>query len=166
MWSDGATIDNWAEITDISRFEFRCSNQLIGFFNSGCLFLITVNFQPTAIEMKFHKDDLVVVISGKDKGVKGKIKSIDRQRDMLIVEGVNKSYKHVKPSQKNPQGGRLHKETPIYSCKVMLVCPKTGKATRIGYRYLPDGSKERYARVSDTSLGAISPPNPKYASIG
>lgn len=116
--------------------------------------------------MKFHKDDLVVVISGKDRGVKGKIKSIDRDHGTMIVEGVNLAYKHVKPSQKNPQGGRLHKETPIRSCKVMLVCPSTGKPTRIGYRYLKDGSKERFARVSGTSLGTISPPNPKYATVG
>lgn len=113
--------------------------------------------------MKFHKDDTVIVISGKDKGVTGKVKSIDKGADMLIVEGVNMAYKHVKPSQKNPQGGRLHKETPIRASKVMLVCPKTGKPTRIGYRYLPDGSKERFARSSDVSLGQIAPGKKRYA---
>lgn len=113
--------------------------------------------------MKFRKDDTVVVISGKDKDVTGRIKSIDREKGTLIVEGVNMAYKHVKPSQKNPQGGRLHKETPIRACKVMLVCPKTNKRTRIGYRYLADGSKERFARISGESLGAVSPPKASYA---
>lgn len=117
----------------------------------------------TAQAMKFHKDDLVVVISGKDKTVSGKILTVDHERQMLVVEGVNMAYKHVKPSQKNPQGGRLHKETPIRACKVMLVCPKTGKPTRIGYRYLTDGSKERFARLSGTSLGTISPAKATYA---
>ena len=82
---------------------------------------------------------------------------------MLVVEGVNLAYKHVKPSQKNPQGGRLHKETPIRACKVMVVCPKTNKPTRIGYRYLDDGTKERFARVSGASLGEISPAKASYA---
>lgn len=116
--------------------------------------------------MKLRKDDTVIVISGKDKGVTGKIKSIDRDRGMLIVEGVNMAYKHVKPSQKNPQGGRLHKETPIHACKVMLVCPKTNKPTRIGYRFLKDGSKERFARVSGESLGMISPAKASRATVG
>lgn len=113
--------------------------------------------------MKFHTNDNVIVISGKDKDVTGKIISVDHEKQMLLVEGVNMAYKHVRPSQKNPQGGRLHKETPIRACKVMLVCPKTGKPTRIGYRYLTDGSKERFARVSGTSLGTISPAKAKYA---
>lgn len=117
----------------------------------------------TAQAMKFHKDDQVVVISGKDKKVSGKILTVDHERQMLIVEGVNMAYKHVKPSQKNPQGGRLHKETPIRACKVMLVCPKTGKPTRIGYRYLADGSKERFARLSGMSLGSISQAKTTYA---
>lgn len=113
--------------------------------------------------MKFHKDDTVIVISGKDKGVTGKIKSVDHDAGMMIVEGVNKAHKHVKPSQKNPQGGRLHKETPIRASKVMLVCPKTGKPSRIGYRFLPDGSKERFARSSGVSLGQIAPAKKHYA---
>ena len=113
--------------------------------------------------MKIHKDDTVIVISGKDKSIKGKVLSVDHEREMLVVEGVNMAYKHVKPSQRNPQGGRLHKETPIRASKVMLVCPKTNKPTRVGYRYLDDGSKERFARVSGASLGMISPAKATYA---
>jgi large subunit ribosomal protein L24 len=113
--------------------------------------------------MKIHKDDTVMVINGKDKSVTGKVLSVDHDKQMLIVEHVNMAYKHVKPSQRNPQGGRLHKETPIRACKVMVVCPKTNKPTRVGYRYLDDGSKERFARVSGASLGVIAPPKVTYA---
>lgn len=113
--------------------------------------------------MKIKTGDNVIVISGRDKGETGKVISVDHSNDTLIVEGVALAYKHVKPSQKNPEGGRLHKETPIRSSKVMLICPKTKKPTRIGYRYLPDGSKERFARVSGESLGQISPRKESYA---
>jgi large subunit ribosomal protein L24 len=113
--------------------------------------------------MKIHNGDTVTVISGKDKSVTGKVLTIDHKKGTLIVEGVNLAYKHVKPSQKNPQGGRLHKETPIRVSKVMVVCPKTNKPTRVGYRFLDDGSKERFARVSGASLGVVSPPKATYA---
>ena len=113
--------------------------------------------------MKIHNGDTVTVISGKDKGVTGKVLTVDLKNNTLVVEGVNLAYKHVKPSQKNPQGGRLHKETPIRVSKVMVVCPKTNKPTRVGYRFLDDGSKERFARVSGASLGVISPAKMAYA---
>ncbi|MFK7766179.1 MAG: 50S ribosomal protein L24 [Mariniblastus sp.] len=113
--------------------------------------------------MKIHNGDTVKVISGKDKSVTGKVISVDHRKQMVIVEGVNLVYKHVKPSQKNPQGGRLHRESPIRVCKVMALCPKTQKPTRIGYRYLPDGSKERFARVSSESMGEVSPAKEAYA---
>lgn len=113
--------------------------------------------------MKIHNGDTVRVISGKDKGVTGKVISVDHKKEMLVVEGVNVAFKHVKPSQKNPQGGRLEKETPIRACKVMVVCPKTNKATRVGYRFLDDGTKERFARISGESLGIVSPPKAAYA---
>ena len=117
-----------------------------------------------ARKMKIHNGDTVQVISGKDKGVKGKVLTVDHKKGMLLVEGVNLVYKHVKPSQKNPQGGRLHRESPIRACKVMVVCPKSGKPTRVGYRYLKDGTKVRFARVSDTELGEVSPPKKAYAA--
>jgi large subunit ribosomal protein L24 len=113
--------------------------------------------------MKIQNGDTVTVISGKDKSVIGKVLTVDHKKDTLIVEGVNLAYKHVKPSQKNPQGGRLHKETPIRVSKVMVICPKTNKPTRVGYRFLDDGTKERFARVSGASLGVVSPPKPAYA---
>ncbi|QEG39540.1 50S ribosomal protein L24 [Roseimaritima ulvae] len=113
--------------------------------------------------MLFRVDDQVVVITGADKGLKGKILKVDRQNNKVIIEGAARVYKHVKRSQKNPQGGRLSKEMPISASNVMLVDPQTGEPTRLGIRYLDDGSKERYAKKSNTGLGQISPANAKYA---
>ena len=112
--------------------------------------------------MKIKVDDTVEVIRGADKGKVGKVISVDHQSGKVVVEGVNKVYKHVRRSQKNPQGGRLHKEMPIYANNVMVV--DGGVKTRVGYRYLKDGSKERFAKATGNSLGTISGPNPKYAS--
>ena len=112
--------------------------------------------------MKIKVDDTVKVISGADKGTTGKVISVDHQSGKIVVEGVNKVYKHVRRSQKNPQGGRLHKEMPIYASNVVVV--DGGVPTKIGYRYLKDGSKERYAKATGNSLGTVSGPNPKYAS--
>jgi large subunit ribosomal protein L24 len=99
----------------------------------------------------------VMVVTGNDKGVRGRVLSIDHQAGKVIVEGVNKVYKHVRRSQKNPQGGRLSKEMPIDVSNVMLICPKTNKPTRVGYRFLQDGAKERFAKRSGASLGVVAP---------
>ena len=101
--------------------------------------------------MKFRIDDEVQVIAGADKGRKGKILKIDRVKNKVVVEGIARVWKHVRRSQKNPQGGRLNKEMPISASNVMLVDPTTGKPTKIGVRYLEDGSKERYAKTSGAS---------------
>ncbi|QDV22634.1 50S ribosomal protein L24 [Aureliella helgolandensis] len=113
--------------------------------------------------MLFREQDEVLVISGADKGTSGKVLKVDRENSRVIVEGVNKVYKHVKRSGKNPQGGRLSKEMPIDASNVMLLCPQTGKRTRVGVRYLKDGSKERFAKKSGASLGVISPAKARYA---
>ncbi|MEZ6137925.1 MAG: 50S ribosomal protein L24 [Pirellulaceae bacterium] len=113
--------------------------------------------------MLIREQDEVLVIRGVDKGTKGKILRIDREAGRVIVEGVNKAFKHVKRSAKNPQGGRLSKEMPISVSNVMLICPKTGARTRVGVRYLKDGSKERYAKKSGVSMGVIAPAKPRYA---
>ncbi len=113
--------------------------------------------------MLIKVDDQVIVTAGNDKGVQGKVLRVDAEAGKVVVEGVNKVYKHVRKSQRNPQGGRLSKEMPINASNVMLVCPQTGKPTRVGIRYSDDGVKERYAKCSDASLGAISPPRAAYA---
>lgn len=99
-------------------------------------------------KMRLKKGDRVRVISGKDKGKEGKILVALPAENKVIVEGVSVASRHSKPTQANPQGGIIKKETPIYACKVMLVCPNTGKPTRIGHAYLEDGRKVRVAKVS------------------
>lgn len=113
--------------------------------------------------MLIRVSDEVLVISGVDKGTRGQVLRIDREALSVVIEGVNKAYKHVKRSSKNPQGGRLSKEMPISVSNVMLICPQTGKRTRVGVRFLSDGSKERYAKKSGVSMGVIAPPKAKYA---
>ena len=110
--------------------------------------------------------DTVTVIAGADKGETGKVLSVDRTNKKVLVEGVAKVWKHVRKSQKNPQGGRLNKEMPINVSNVMIICPKTGKPSRIGVRYLEDGTKERFAKASGESLGVMSPPRATYAKQG
>lgn len=97
---------------------------------------------------KFHlkSGDTVVVITGKDKGKKGKVLSVDPKTGKVIVEKVNVSIKHTKPRRQGETGGRLEKESPIYGSKVMRVCPKCGKATRVGRKVLENGQISRYCK--------------------
>src|SRR5436305_14094267 len=114
--------------------------------------------------MHIRANDIVEVITGDDKGKRGKVLRVNRAKGKLIVEGVNKVWKHLKPSRKNPQGGRLSKEMPLDASNVMLIDPQSNKPTRVGVRYLPDGTKELYAKKSKARLRLLSKPNPKYAA--
>jgi large subunit ribosomal protein L24 len=107
--------------------------------------------------------DTVQVMRGEDKGERGKVLRVDEAARKVLIEGINRVFKHVRRSQKNPQGGRLEKEMPVSVSNVMLLDPNSGQPTRVGVRYLDDGSKERYAKKSGASLGVISPPRPRYA---
>ncbi len=113
--------------------------------------------------MNVKVNDIVVVVAGDDRGQRGKVLSVDHEKRKVLVEGVNRVYKHVRRSQKNPQGGRLSKEMPVSVANVMLICPQTNEPTRVGVRYLDDGSKERYSKKSGASMGVISPPRSVYA---
>ena len=99
---------------------------------------------------KLHvkKNDTVIVITGKDKGKKGRVIAAFPRENRVLVEGVNMVKKHARPSQANPQGGILTQEAPIHVSNVMLIDPKTGAPTRIGYKILEDGRKVRYAKKS------------------
>ena len=88
--------------------------------------------------MKIKKDDMVQVIAGKDKGKSGKVVSVDKKNGTVVVEGINKVFKHSKPSMANQQGGILHQEAPIDLSNVMLL--HNGKATRVGFKM--DGDKK------------------------
>lgn len=113
--------------------------------------------------MLLKVQDTVVVIAGADRDKQGKILKIDRANNKVIVEGVARVWKHVRKSQKNPQGGRLNKEMPISASNVMFVDPTTGRPTRLGVRYLEDGTKERYAKKSGKGVGVIRPATSKKA---
>lgn len=99
---------------------------------------------------KLHvkKDDTVIVITGKDKGKKGRIIAAYPRENRVLVEGVNMVKKHTKPSPSNPQGGIIEQEAPIHASNVMLVDPKSGLPTRIGYKVLDNGKKVRVAKRS------------------
>ena len=84
--------------------------------------------------MNIRKDDKVVVISGKDKGKEGKVLIANPKAGKLVVEGVNVATKHQKPRKQGEEGGIIKVETPIYACKVMVVCPKCGKPTRVAHK--------------------------------
>ena len=97
-------------------------------------------------KMSIKKDDTVVVLSGKDKGKKGKVLSVDPKAGKVVVEKVNVVSRHQKPRQQGEQGGILKKEAPIYACKVMRVCPKCGKPTRPASKVGKDGKRVRVCK--------------------
>lgn len=103
---------------------------------------------------KLHvkKDDTVIVISGKDKGKKGRVIAAYPRENRVLVEGVNMIKKHQKPNQQNPQGGIIEQEAPIHVSNVMHVDPKSGNVTRIGYKVLDNGKKVRIAKKSGESI--------------
>jgi large subunit ribosomal protein L24 len=113
--------------------------------------------------MFIRKDDVVEILTGDDKGKRGRVLRVVGADGKVVVEGINRVYKHLKPSRRNPQGGRLSKEMPVDASNVALIDPQTNKATRVGVRYLDDGSKELYAKASGARLRAIAKANPKYA---
>ena len=90
--------------------------------------------------MNIRKDDKVIVISGKDKGKEGKVLVANPKAGKVIVEGVSVASRHMKPRKQGEQGGIIKMETPIYACKVMVVCPKCGKPTRVAHKI--DGGKK------------------------
>jgi large subunit ribosomal protein L24 len=101
---------------------------------------------------RLRKGDLVVVISGKNKGKQGKISRIWSDTDRVLVEGVNLIKRHMRPTPKNPQGGILEREAPLHACKVMPVDPKTGKPTRVRTTTDAKGHKTRIAVKSGEEL--------------
>ncbi len=97
-------------------------------------------------KMSIKKDDLVVVLSGKDKGKQGKVLAVQPQAGKVIVENINVVSRHTKPRKQGEEGGILKKEAPIYACKVQRVCPKCNKATRPAHKLLADGKKVRVCK--------------------
>ena len=96
--------------------------------------------------MSIRKDDTVIVLSGKDKGKKGKVLSADPKGGKVIVEKINMVSRHQKPRRQGEEGGIIQKEAPLYACKVMRVCPKCNKPTRPAHKVLADGKKVRVCK--------------------
>ena len=95
----------------------------------------------------------MVVIAGSDKGRTGKVLRVLTDENRVVVEGVNRVWKHVRPSQRTPQGGRIQKDAPIHISNVLPVDPSTGKGTRVKFE-TRDGVKHRVTR-SGTDLGRL-----------
>lgn len=115
--------------------------------------------------MHVRKDDMVEVIAG-DDAEKGRARRVLRTLPSvgkIVVEGVNRVYKHVKPNRRNPQGGRLSKEMPINASNVLLYCPTCRRGVRLGKRYSADGAKERFCKKCSGGLGALSKARAKFA---
>ena len=106
--------------------------------------------------MHIRVDDTVEVITGDDRGTRAKVLRLERKAGKIVVEGVNTVHKHVRRSQKNPQGGRMRKEMGIQLSNVMLVCPACNAATRTGARRQPDGQRIRYCKKCGAAVGQLS----------
>ena len=106
--------------------------------------------------MRIKTNDEVVVLSGKDRGKKGKVTAVDLEASKVTVEGVNEVKRHVRRSQRNMQGGRLSKMMPVPVAKVMLVCPTCSKPTRVGYKFDEAEKKNRVCK----KCGAVLPEAP------
>ena len=102
--------------------------------------------------MRIRKNDNVRVMSGNDKGKEGKVLKVFPGANRIIVETVNLIKRHTRASKDVPQGGIIEKEGPINASNVMLVCPNTGKPTRIGKDVLSDGSRARVSKKSGEML--------------
>ncbi len=95
---------------------------------------------------KIRKGDEVLVITGKDKGKRGKVLRVIRKENRVVVEGVNIIKKHVKPRGMGQPGGIIQQEAPIHISNVMLICTKCGRPTRVGFRILEDKTKVRICK--------------------
>ncbi|NLB61537.1 MAG: 50S ribosomal protein L24 [Clostridiales bacterium] len=89
-------------------------------------------------KLKIKSGDTVVVITGEDKGKKGKILNVNPTDRRVIVQNANMITRHTKPRKQGEQGGRIEKEAPLNASNVMLVCPKCSKPTRVGYTFEND----------------------------
>ncbi len=100
------------------------------------------------------KDDTVLILSGKDKGKKGKVLRVLKKKESVIVERINMIKKHTRPNPaKQVKGGVVEREAPIHISKVMVICPECGVPTRVGKKILQDGSKQRFCKKCNGMIG-------------
>jgi large subunit ribosomal protein L24 len=101
---------------------------------------------------RVKQGDSVVVVAGKEKGSRGRVLRVVPDAERVVVEGINVRTKHLKPSQANPQGGRIKKESPIHISNVMLADPQTGEPTRVRIKTLESGQRVRVAVKSGEQI--------------
>lgn len=101
---------------------------------------------------KIRKDDLVMIMTGKEKGKTGKVLSINPLKENVLVEAVNMVKRSQKPTQAMPQGGIIEKEAPLAISNVMMICGKCKTPVRVGKKFLDDGKKVRYCKKCDEVL--------------
>jgi large subunit ribosomal protein L24 len=101
------------------------------------------------------KGDTVEIIAGDSKGKTGKVMRVIKDKDRVVVEGLNLVFKHVRPSQKNPQGGRIRVEQAIHMSNVLPVSSKSGKGTRVRFTTDAKGVKKRVA-VDGTEISVVA----------
>lgn len=104
-------------------------------------------------QKKLHvkKGDNVKVIAGNDRGREGRVLAVFPKKDKVLVEGMNMRVHHDKPTQQNPQGGRMEREAPIHVSNVMVIDPSTGEPTRIGRKRIEEDGGGRWVRYAKTS---------------
>jgi|SRR3972149_2024585 len=100
------------------------------------------------------KGDMVEIIAGDHKGATGRVLRVIPEKQSVVVQGYNMVKKHVRPSRKNPQGGRIHVEQPIHISNVLPVNPKSSRASRVRYQVNEDGTKKRVAS-DGTEIGTV-----------
>lgn len=117
--------------------------------------------------MHIRKDDIVEIITGDDCGTArsrttGRVLKVLPNENKVLVEGINRVYRHMKPNRRNAQGGRLSREMPVDLSNVLLFCNTCRRGVRIGKRYAADGSKERFCKKCSHGLGVLSKARPAY----
>jgi len=105
--------------------------------------------------MHVRQGDTVEVVAGDDKGARARVLRVDRKKGKAIVEGVNRVYKHLRRSRRNPQGGRLEIEAPVDLSNLLVLCRRCDKGVRVGYQRGDDGKKRRVCRACGADLGEL-----------
>jgi large subunit ribosomal protein L24 len=103
--------------------------------------------------LSIKKNDTILVVTGKEKGKKGRVISVNPAKSKILIERINIIKRHMKPSKKYSQGGIIEKEAPLHISNVMLVCSKCDKPTRIGNTVLSDGKKARICKKCKEVVG-------------
>jgi len=104
--------------------------------------------------LHIKKGDIVEIIAGDDKGATGRVLRVIPEKQSVVVQGHNIAKKHVRPSRRNPQGGRINVEQPIHISNVLPVNPKSSRASKVRYQLNEDGSKKRIA-ADGTEIGVV-----------